>query len=309
MSLFSHEPTGQSSSAIQGVVLDRQQELLIELLRRAGGEVVSYDELRDAGIELPASVVSELELAGVPVDRRWQERGGHRRLGVRLDPSFEPGGLPGGEPPAARAREPDRRPRVRSLIPIALVVGTIVVALLVLAGLTGGGARRAAHRAPPARPRAVAAVARPPRLKAAPRGSEGPTAPQTPPTPVSFALATQFEAEGHDLLQAGQYAQAVPILRRAIEATGEQLGNCIEPVTDTCLTYAYALYDLGRALRLGGDPSAAVPVLEQRLRIDNQRAVVRSELALARAGAPQPQGTWQPQGTPQPRYTPQPQSR
>ena len=29
-----------------------------------------------------------------------------------------------------------------------------------------------------------------------------------------------------------------------------------------CLTYAYALYDLGRALRLSGDPAAAVPILE-----------------------------------------------
>ena len=29
-----------------------------------------------------------------------------------------------------------------------------------------------------------------------------------------------------------------------------------------CLTYAYALYDLGRALRLSGDPTAAVPILE-----------------------------------------------
>jgi hypothetical protein len=52
-----------------------------------------------------------------------------------------------------------------------------------------------------------------------------------------------------------------------------------------CLTYAYALYDLGRALRLSGDPSAAIPILERRLEIDNQRPTGMAELELARQGA------------------------
>ncbi len=56
------------------------------------------------------------------------------------------------------------------------------------------------------------------------------------------------------------------------------------------LTYAYALYDLGHALRLAGDPAAAVPVLEQRLRIPNQTAVVRAELNLALAALHRPTG-------------------
>ena len=59
----------------------------------------------------------------------------------------------------------------------------------------------------------------------------------------------------------------------------------MEPSSETCLTFAYALYDLGRALRLDGQASAAIPVLSRRLRIDNQRAVVERELELARAGA------------------------
>jgi hypothetical protein len=60
---------------------------------------------------------------------------------------------------------------------------------------------------------------------------------------------------------------------------------CIQPASATCLTYAYALYDLGRALRLSGDSAAAVPVLEARLQIDNQRATVAAELQLARQQA------------------------
>jgi tetratricopeptide (TPR) repeat protein len=104
---------------------------------------------------------------------------------------------------------------------------------------------------------------------------------------VSATLATEFEAQGHDLLQSGQYSNAIPVLRRALAATGKQLSDCLEPVSETCLTYAYALYDLGRGLELNGEPSAALPVLEQRLQIDNQRDVVAAELAHARTVAQQ----------------------
>ena len=47
---------------------------------------------------------------------------------------------------------------------------------------------------------------------------------------------------------------------------------------------ALALYDLGRAVRLSGQPQAAVPILERRLQIDNQRSTVDAELQLARQG-------------------------
>ena len=49
----------------------------------------------------------------------------------------------------------------------------------------------------------------------------------------------------------------------------------------TSLTYAYALYDLGRSLRLAGDPKDAVTVLYQRLQIPNQTPEVRQQLQLA----------------------------
>jgi hypothetical protein len=99
---------------------------------------------------------------------------------------------------------------------------------------------------------------------------------------VSAALAAQLEAHGHELLQAGQSASAVPVLERALAATGESLHGCMQPAGAQCLTYAYALYDLGRALLLSGSPSAAVGVLEHRLQIDNQQPVVAAELASAR---------------------------
>jgi len=68
----------------------------------------------------------------------------------------------------------------------------------------------------------------------------------------------------------GQYAQAIDVLQHALSAA-----------SPASLTHAYALYDLGRSLRLSGDPGDAVPVLQQRLRIPNQTDVVRHELGLA----------------------------
>jgi len=70
-----------------------------------------------------------------------------------------------------------------------------------------------------------------------------------------------------------------------VRASGQSLGACMEPTTEACLTFAYALYDLGRALRLNGQAAAAVPVLSRRLRIDNQRSVVQHELELAQGGS------------------------
>lgn len=104
-----------------------------------------------------------------------------------------------------------------------------------------------------------------------------------PPTPVSATLATKLEAEGHALIDAGRPSQAVSVLTRAVAATGEHPGDCLQPSGETCLTYAYALFDLGHALQMSGRAGAAVPILRERLQIDNQRPVVQAELELALA--------------------------
>ena len=50
--------------------------------------------------------------------------------------------------------------------------------------------------------------------------------------------------------------------------------------------YAYALYNLGNALRLSGRPADAIPFLEERLQISNyKRGVVQKELETARKQA------------------------
>jgi tetratricopeptide (TPR) repeat protein len=130
----------------------------------------------------------------------------------------------------------------------------------------------------------------------------------------SALSATQLEARGHRLLGEGHYAAAIGDFRAALAATGQTSARCGVPGSEACLTYAYALYDLGRALRLAGKPRAAVPVLTKRLRIDNQRRTVKNELRLAKrahgnggAAAPSPK-TPPPKTAPAPAAAPPPAS-
>jgi tetratricopeptide (TPR) repeat protein len=90
------------------------------------------------------------------------------------------------------------------------------------------------------------------------------------------ANGASLNALGFELINQGRAAEAVPILRRAVDSF---------PEGTTDLNYAYALYNLGNALRLSGRPGEAIPILERRLQIPNQRSTVAAELARARAEA------------------------
>jgi hypothetical protein len=363
--------------------------LVLNALVDAAGKPVSFSELREAGVEFPASIVSELELAGVAIERCRGGRGASVRLlpaagTVAVHPAAEavaagllipePVPEPAPSPEPAPPPKPDLRPEPapppkpapqpkpalrpnpepepepatapppppedwsavrryrtsgaeglllalvgsrRWLVPVALVIAIAAVAVIVLTGISSGSARpprvhatRPSHAKPllatahshPAQGATTAAAATtspnttatttsptatttsPTTTTTSPTTTTTTTPPATQPTPVSLSLATQLELQGHDLLSGGQSSAAVPVLRRAVAATGEQVGACVQPDSTMCLTYAYALYDLGRALRLSGNPSAAVPILERRLEIDNQRPTVLAELQLARQG-------------------------
>jgi eukaryotic-like serine/threonine-protein kinase len=96
------------------------------------------------------------------------------------------------------------------------------------------------------------------------------------PAAADPALGRALNQEGFEMVQAGSYEEAVPVLEEAVRA--------FPPGTDD-LDYAYALFNLGNALRLSGRPEEAIPVLERRLEIPNQSSVVRSELTTAREEA------------------------
>lgn len=272
------------------------------ILSRRAGHPVTYAELQSAGIEFPANLVAELELAGVEIDRCYSAgSGGQVVRAVRLPATARE--VPP-QPPSATEREPTL-PRIapaarskgvhgygRLLRPLALLVAVAVITGLVLAGLSAGNGRSKfsdrhhGHSSTSARTAGSGSRRHP---KATPAAAiqrrtttTSPQFPRLPTTPVSTPLASALEARGHDVLTAGQYTAAVPILERAVAATGEHIAACVEPTTQSCLTYAYALFDLGRALLLSGRAAPAVAVLKQRLQIDNQRPEVAAQLALAR---------------------------
>jgi hypothetical protein len=292
---FSNRDVEQDSPSTP---LERQQLLLLAALRHADGAPISYSRLRDAGIEFPAGVVSELELMGVQIERCYEhaERRRHA-VGVRLDPEHADRAI-SCDPSDVRAPGPlfermpaSRRPTARLILAASMLVALVLVTfVLVTLGVghspTGRHARSspliaaAPNRSAPATPSKQASSSaaqtqqpQPPQIQ-----------PKSPPgaTRVSATLAVQLEAHGHELLQTGQSASAVPVLEHALVATGESIHGCEQPSSEQCLTYAYALYDLGRALLLSGSPAAAVGVLEHRLQIENQQPVVAAELASAR---------------------------
>jgi hypothetical protein len=306
--------------------LDEQEEHLLERLRAADGEPVSFAELRAEGIQAPGQVCYDLEIAGVPivhVDRR--EHGRVQRVGIllaepgdvaapaRVDSKSEatPHAVAAATPPAVSAPRIAPVARLRALLPavhmrvpipartigrrtapVAPVV-TLIAVLVSALVLTdpGGSPTSPASGGGPARSPSGDVAAGP---QHAPRPSSHPQhpvagllrragAPRTRSIPVSPTEAAQIQLAGHQLLDQNEFVGAIRAMRTAIAASGQSLSGCRVPATQACLTYAYALYDLGRALRLSGHPAAAVSVLETRLQIADQRTLVAYELELARA--------------------------
>jgi serine/threonine protein kinase len=174
-------------------------------------------------------------------------------------------------PPPAPASERSRRP---FLIALAAVVFVLAVVIAAIAGGGGGGGS----------PTDAANTQRstPPKHKAKSKPKPANTTPAQPQTQTQQQTqqpaATDKRAlalQGHNLIAQGNYPAAIDVLSRAIQ-------NCPVSTTDPC---AYALFDLGHALRLAGRPSEAIPVLQQRLQNPDQRGAVQHELELAQAAA------------------------
>ena len=204
------------------------------------------------------------------------------RAPVAHAPSTETLPLPAQTPPPPPARihrsGPPPLPGGPRVIAIAGVALALLVAVIVL--LTAGGGdgelSRGELRDSGLRP-AEPGEAKPDKAakpEKEPKPDSDPM--KSAPEPAASGDGAALNDEGFALMQSGDYEGAVEVLRRAVDAFPEGTSD---------ITYAYALYNLGHALRLGGDPEAAIPVLEERLRIPNQTDVVRRELEAARAAA------------------------
>ena len=176
----------------------------------------------------------------------------------------------GSHPPVAYAPSRRRRGRIPALA--ALIAGA--AAAVAIAGTIGSGGQSARRTASVQREVSAAThkTAPAPAKAAAPKPKTSPTTVTGTPAAATTAppTADTLEARGHQLLSEGDYIAAVPVLRQAVDAA-----------SPNSLTYAYALYDYGKALLLAGDPKDAVTVLYQRLQIPNQTGAVRQELQAA----------------------------
>lgn len=149
---------------------------------------------------------------------------------------------------------------------LALLAAAAVVATVVLSG----EGRREGHRAHVAHANAKKSVrkAHAPATIAASTGADP-------------ARGSELNEQGYAMIQAGEYEAAVPVLEEAV-ASFPKDGEDIDS--------AYALFNLGTALRLSGRPEDAIPVLERRLQIPDQTETVQRELDAARAEAGQAGG-------------------
>jgi serine/threonine-protein kinase len=175
-----------------------------------------------------------------------------------------------GEPPRSTYGSPGRD--LRRWLPVAaFVVAAVAAGLLAASALTGGGGSGGGTGT------ADSSTDRSSRAS-----QQGDAAqPAATPTPgsagqVAGADASRLNDEGFGLMRAGRYEQAIPVLQKAVAAF---------PSGSRDLTYAYALFNLGRSLRLAGRPDEAIPVLARRLAIPNQRETVAKELAASRRAA------------------------
>ncbi|MEA2148706.1 MAG: eukaryotic-like serine/threonine-protein kinase [Solirubrobacteraceae bacterium] len=198
---------------------------------------------------------------------------------------------PAPPPPAAPRRPapppPRDAPARSSRLPVvaALALAAVLVGGVVGLSLSGGGdngATSRGDRASASRSSTQKAAAKPARKPAAEAASApaaaSPQATTTTTTPAAASGADPAAAndQGFARITAQDYAGAVAPLRAAVQGFRDA-GRTDE------LAYYYALYNLGVALNRSGNPSEAIPFLQERLRNPNQQGTVKRELASAMA--------------------------
>jgi len=186
-------------------------------------------------------------------------------------------------PPPPPARSDSHRGRWGAIAAlVAFVAALAVVALVALGGdekqperrqqqaQAGGGAAKQKQEA---RAEPAQASDETSETPAEEPKSEATAATVPAPEGTDPASGSALNEQGFELIQAGEYEAAVPVLEEAVASFPEGTED---------LAYAYALFNLGNALRLSGLPEEAIPVLERRLEIPNQTGTVEEELEAAR---------------------------
>jgi serine/threonine-protein kinase len=176
---------------------------------------------------------------------------------------------------AARTEAKARGQRHRAAALAALAALFVCGAIAVAIATSGGGPGESERGADARNPTTGSTAERPPERPAKKEERE----PRTQPPATS---PTRSPRELNDLGFAklpADPAGAIPLLRQAVDGFRAQART-------QDINYAFALFNLGNALRLAGDPAGAIPFLEERLAVSGfKRGVVRRELQLAREQA------------------------
>ena len=209
---------------------------------------------------------ARFETAGAFVDAL-----GHALSLARPAAKVLPRHTPRRHPLPAAPAPPARRHGRRVIALTALVVAVLGIVAVGLATLGGGSHSPSSSSAGGTRRAQLNA-------SAGHRSAAGGSKTKTSGTRTAAATPTpeQLQATGHREMLDGNYQSAIPTLRQAVSAAPPD-----------SVTYDYALFDLGRSLMLGGDPRSAVKVLQLRLQIPNQTAVVQKLLEQAEQAAGQ----------------------
>src|SRR4051794_39115834 len=257
----------------------------IEIARRKAAE--PPPSLAEAWPDAPPAAVAALQRAmgADPASRPSSASAFVDELERALAPAPPRAATP---TPAPRPTAPwvatQSRPRSWRLLPVAALLVALVVAGAAVLASTGGDSsspppKRSEAKAPNTKskehkPKKKAQAAAP---APSPAPTPTPTQPSTPqPSAGGSAGGAALNTQGYGLIQAGKYAEAVPILQKAVRSF---------PAGTSDINYQYALFNLGHALRMAGRPGEAVPILEQRLQYPDQRDKVKAELKAARKAA------------------------
>ncbi|HEX6742612.1 MAG TPA: protein kinase [Solirubrobacteraceae bacterium] len=193
----------------------------------------------------------------------------------------------------APTRAKRRWPGMAALAALAVVAGAAIAIAAGSGGKGDGGPTTAKHTTTPAHTASktksqskTQATQSPATTQATTQGPAQTTQPaQTAQTPPAAQAKSDdpvaLNDQGFALIGQGKPNDAVAPLQRSVEAFRAQ-GRKGE------IGYAYALYNLGNALRLSGRPADAIPFLQERLQVSNyKRGIVEKELKTAQQQAGQ----------------------